>query len=192
LKRTWEVVTNGPRQTRAIGRALGTVLQTGDIVALAGPLGAGKTQFVQGLAAGLGVPREEPVVSPTFVLVREYLGRLKLYHIDAYRLGGPDELLALGFEELAAETGAVVVIEWADRTRNAIPPRACWVQLEHRAPRERRIRLSWPAARRLAAVRAKMGKRGSHEAHAVDTGGRGRETTRRLGVRDGRRRAGRQ
>lgn len=191
MKRVWELVTSGPGRTHAVGRALGRVLQPGDVVALAGPLGAGKTHFVQGLAAGLNVPAGEPVVSPTFVLVREYIGRLKLYHIDAYRLTGPGELLALGFEEMLAEPGSVVVVEWADRTRPAIPARACWVRLDHVAPTRRRIRITWPAARRLAAAREGLSRRRPNRPRRVDTGHRPRDTTRRSCASGGRRRAGR-
>lgn len=157
MNASWEHVTHDPDQTRRIGRALGAVLKGGEFVALEGPLGAGKTQFVKGLATGLGVPEDEPVVSPTFVLVREYVGRLKLYHFDAYRLSGAAELLALGLEEMAADPQAVLAIEWADRTPAAIPGQACRVELTHAGADERRLRIQWDDAERLAALQQALG-----------------------------------
>jgi tRNA threonylcarbamoyladenosine biosynthesis protein TsaE len=151
-----EHVSNSSVQTFAWGRALGELLVEGDCVALSGPLGAGKTQFIKGVAAGIGVAEEEPVVSPTFVLVREYLGQLKLYHIDVYRLSGAAELLSLGFEEMLAEPGAVVALEWADRTPEAIPASACRIALAHASPTARRCRVEWADAVRLAALRARL------------------------------------
>ena len=79
----------------------------------------------------MGVPQDEPIVSPTFVLIREYVGRLKLYHIDAYRLSGSEELLALGLEEMFDEPDAVVAIEWADRVSEIVPDKAITVALSH-------------------------------------------------------------
>jgi tRNA threonylcarbamoyladenosine biosynthesis protein TsaE len=124
-------VSAAPEQTRAAGEALGRLLRGGDVVALSGPLGAGKTEFAKGLAAGLGVSADQPVVSPTFVLAREYAGRLRLYHLDAYRLSGASELLALGFEEMCADPAGVVAIEWADRAADAVPAHAIRVSLDH-------------------------------------------------------------
>lgn len=152
----WERVSSSPDETLALGRVLGSLMHGSDFVALTGPLGAGKTQLIKGLAAGLGVPVNEPVVSPTFVLVREYAGRLTLYHIDAYRLGGPDELLALGLEEMCAEANAVVAVEWADRTAAAVPPHACWIELEHAGRQSRRIRIRWPDEQRIVELRTQL------------------------------------
>jgi tRNA threonylcarbamoyladenosine biosynthesis protein TsaE len=98
-------------ETSAAGRRLGKVVEAGDVLLLTGTLGAGKTVLVQGLAAGLGSPAE--VVSPTFVLVRQYPGRLELVHADLYRLDRPEEAEALGLLELSA--GGVLAVEWADR-----------------------------------------------------------------------------
>jgi len=144
-------VTKSPQETFALGQALGQVLRGGDFLALTGPLGAGKTHLVKGIAAGLGVLDDEPVVSPTFVLIREYRGRLKLYHIDAYRLHGPAELLSLGLDEIIAEPDAVTALEWADRVTDAIPAGACWVDMDHLDRRQRRVRVRWDEAQRLAA-----------------------------------------
>ncbi len=144
---TRELLSRSPEETFALGAALGRLLRGGDFLALTGPLGAGKTQFIKGVALGIGVPADEPVVSPTFVLVREYAGRLKLYHIDAYRLGGMDELLALGLEEMQADPGAVVALEWADRVTESIPEHACCVELEHAGERQRRLRIGWSPER---------------------------------------------
>ena len=104
--------------TRAIGAALAGLLGPGDVVGLAGDLGAGKTRLVQGAAAALGV--EGPVLSPTFMLVREYDGDPPVHHVDAYRLSGPLELEDLGLEDILSPD-AVVFVEWADRVAAALP-----------------------------------------------------------------------
>jgi len=136
------------RQTLLYGQALGESLKAGDLVAISGPLGVGKTQLVKGIALGLRVPADEPVVSPSFVLVREYRGCLKLYHVDAYRLRSTAELLALGWDEMREQPDSIVVIEWADRVPEAIPEDAFQVELEHDGPTARRIRLAVTDQRR--------------------------------------------
>ncbi len=145
-----------PAHTFAVGKALGTALQGGDFLALCGPLGAGKTHLVKGLAVGLGVPADEPVVSPTFVLCREYDGNLKLYHIDAYRLGSADELVALGLDEMLNEPNAVLAVEWADRVTPAVPPAACWLELAHDGAETRHLTVRWSDTDRRDAVAAAL------------------------------------
>ena len=99
-------------QTHRLGALLGGLLHPGDVVLLEGPLGAGKTALTQGIGAGLGV--RETINSPTFTLLKEYMGRLPLYHFDLYRIEDPEELFALGFEDYFGGEG-VCVVEWADR-----------------------------------------------------------------------------
>ncbi len=142
--------------TKAIAAALAGLLEPGDVVGLTGDLGAGKTRFVQGAAAALGV--EEPVVSPTFMLVREYDGRVPVNHVDAYRLSGSAELEDLGIEEVLPPD-TVTFVEWADRVVDALPP--SWLELAlHTRPDEvREIRLrphgaAW--SRRLPRVRSAL------------------------------------
>src|SRR5580693_7392852 len=105
--------------TSALGHALADVLPAGTTVALCGTLGAGKTRLVQAIAEGLGVNRRD-VVSPTFVLIQEYGGRRKIYHIDAYRLRDDDEFQQLGPDEYF-ESDGLVLIEWADRVERSLP-----------------------------------------------------------------------
>ncbi len=109
-------------QTEEIAAALAGRLRGGECLALHGDLGAGKTQFVRGLVGGLGGdPRA--VSSPTFVLLNVYGGgRLTVYHLDAYRVHGADDFEAIGFDELLEQDDAVVVVEWADRVRELLPP----------------------------------------------------------------------
>jgi tRNA threonylcarbamoyladenosine biosynthesis protein TsaE len=108
-----ELITTSAAETEAEGERLGAHLKPGDLVLLAGPLGAGKTTFVRGLARGAG--SDAHVASPTFQLVRRYRGRVNLAHVDLYRLDGSAELSDLGLDELLDE-GAVVV-EWGDRLK---------------------------------------------------------------------------
>jgi tRNA threonylcarbamoyladenosine biosynthesis protein TsaE len=144
-------------QTLAWGQALGEALAGGDTVALSGPLGAGKTHLTKGIARGVGVPAEEPVVSPTFVLVREYAGRLRLYHVDAYRLGDIEELRAIGLEEMIDDPAGCTVIEWADRFPDLLPPTACRIDLSHVDASSRLLEATFavaPTAETLAALDA--------------------------------------
>ena len=109
-------------ETREAGRQLAGLLRGGEVLSLEGPLGAGKTTFVKGLAEGLGC-RAEEVSSPTFTLVHEYPdGRLPLVHLDLYRLDSADELAALGFDDLLAGT-TIAALEWGDKFPEALPPR---------------------------------------------------------------------
>lgn len=128
--------------TRLLGKALGRVLRPGDVVGLVGELGAGKTTFVQGVAQGLQV--RGYVASPTFTLVREYQGRLRLYHVDFFRIE-PEELDAIGFDDLL-DAGGAVVVEWADRAAHRLPRDCLWVSITGTGgePRALRARATGP------------------------------------------------
>ena len=114
-------------ETQALGRRLGELLQPGTFIALIGPLGAGKTTFVQGVAEGICV--EGAITSPTFVLMRLHRGRVPLAHADAYRLAGATDLAELGVEELQGE--CVVALEWADTIPDELPDDRIEVRIEY-------------------------------------------------------------
>ncbi len=125
-------------ETIATGRSYGQNAAKGDVFALIGDLGAGKTQFVKGFVAGLGSSAE--VTSPTFVLVHEYRdGRLPVYHFDFYRLDDSDAVLRLGFDDYVFGDG-VSLIEWADRYPDLIPKEAKWLSFELEGENARVIR----------------------------------------------------
>jgi tRNA threonylcarbamoyladenosine biosynthesis protein TsaE len=154
-----KVLTRSVEETRAVGERLGeTLLRPGDLVVLAGPLGSGKTAFAQGVARGLGVT--DPVVSPTFTIVREYVGRVPLAHVDVYRLERLQELHDLGFDEILDDR--VTLVEWGDAAGPLLPPDRLEVRLEMSDDdeEEREIRIaahgdSWQGrARRLAELQA--------------------------------------
>jgi tRNA threonylcarbamoyladenosine biosynthesis protein TsaE len=116
-----EIISHSPAETEALGEQFGRAAKHGWVIALSGDLGAGKTQFVKGLARGLGVTAR--VHSPTFTLVNEYGGgRLKLFHLDLYRLETPAQILSAGIEEFFSPDGAAV-IEWAERLESAVSSR---------------------------------------------------------------------
>jgi tRNA threonylcarbamoyladenosine biosynthesis protein TsaE len=114
------LVSRSAAATTRLGRRLGALLQHGDVVALVGDLGAGKTQLTRGACEGAGVAPGD-VSSPTFAIVQTYRGRLPIHHADLYRLGDLDELYATGFMDLLGGEGALLV-EWADRIEGWLPP----------------------------------------------------------------------
>jgi len=124
-------ISQSADETIAHGRAHAAALRRGDILALCGDLGAGKTHFVKGLAAALGATAS--VTSPTFTLIHEYLGgRLPLYHFDFYRLEDEDEALKIGLDEYLNGDG-VCVIEWGDKFPGLLPAHTQWLRFSHRA-----------------------------------------------------------
>jgi tRNA threonylcarbamoyladenosine biosynthesis protein TsaE len=132
-----------PADTAAAGEALGRTLGSGDVVALYGELGAGKTCFVQGLARGLDV--RVNATSPTFVMVNEYRGRLPVHHVDAYRAATLTELIDLGLLDLLGGVG-VTVVEWADRAEALLPDRTVRVRIEGLGDEPRTIAIEDPRA----------------------------------------------
>jgi len=134
-----------------LGRRLGGQLEPRHVLALVGPLGAGKTLLTRGLAEGVGSTGR--VTSPTFKLVNEYEGRVRLYHVDAYRLRGAEDLVALGCDELFDGDGAAAV-EWADRVAAALPADHLRVDIAITGERSRRLELTaaGPNAARLLAA----------------------------------------
>ena len=133
-----EFITNSPEQTEAVGAALGKVLQPGTILAYRGDLGAGKTAFTRGLARGLGYT--EPVTSPTYTIVNEYLGgRLPLFHFDMYRLRSADDLWDIGWEDYL-DRGGVCAVEWSENVAEAMEG-AIRVRIEKLGEDRRRITL---------------------------------------------------
>jgi len=125
----FELVTDSVDETLALGARIGERLTPNSVIALIGTLGSGKTHLVKGIARGDRTPPDIAVNSPTFVIVNEYPGALRLFHIDAYRLSGPAELDALGFDEMCQSNGAVLV-EWADRVIDALPLDHLTIEIE--------------------------------------------------------------
>ena len=123
---TTELRTTSAEETEAAGARLAAGLRPGDVVALVGELGAGKTCFIQGLVRGLGATTR--ATSPTFVLINQYRGRLPIYHVDAYRTESLVELVDLGVSELLDGEG-VTVVEWADKLLPLLPPRTIEVRI---------------------------------------------------------------
>lgn len=113
--------TTSPPDTIALGKHIGSRLRGGEVFAVQGPLGSGKTHLIKGIALGAGAEQMDQVNSPTFVLVNEYQGRLDIYHIDAYRLDNPRDFEMLGFDDLLYE-GSVVLVEWADKVHSVMAP----------------------------------------------------------------------
>ena len=134
-------ISNSAKETEAIAAQVAKSLKGGECIALDGELGAGKTQFVRGLVAALGGDPHS-VSSPTYVLLNIYdRGRLKVFHLDAYRVGGADDFEAIGFAELLEQRG-VVVVEWAERVHDLLPKSVIRVKIEAVGETERQIEVS--------------------------------------------------
>ena len=113
-----QFITNSPAETEAVGAALSRVLSPGTVIAYRGDLGAGKTAFTRGLARGLGV--NDPVTSPTYTIVNEYLGgRMPLFHFDMYRLHSAEDLWDIGWEDYL-ERGGICAVEWSENVADAM------------------------------------------------------------------------
>ncbi len=128
-----EVGSRSADETRALGVRLASLLRPGDVVVLSGDLGAGKTVLAKGIAAGLGVT--EPVVSPTFTIVREYEGDIPLQHLDVYRLDHFQEVIDLGLDELL-DGHAVTIVEWGEAVSALLPTDRLEVSLTRLPPEE--------------------------------------------------------
>src|SRR5438045_4821896 len=127
--------------TERLGRRVGVLLFPGAVVALVGPLGAGKTHLTRAVAEGLGVRNPAAVNSPTFVLIQEYPARLPIYHFDAYRLSGPREFAELGVEEYFHGDG-VCLVEWADKVEATLPADHLRIEIEIVDENRRRFKLA--------------------------------------------------
>ncbi len=153
------VVTHSEEETRHLGALLGEILRPGDVVALVGPLAAGKTRFVQGIARGMGITR--PITSPTFILMNIYRaqdGRI-LCHVDCYRLNDPvEEGYQLGLDEQVRGED-ICVIEWAERVRSLLPEDVLWVEFQQVDDEARRLQFRAGGARsreRLQQLRERL------------------------------------
>ena len=131
--------TKSPAETKGLGERIGKLLLPGDTIALIGELGSGKTVLTKGIARGLGI-KGDPVRSPSFVLIKEYAGKVPLFHFDLYRLKKPEELNTIGYEEYFSGKG-VVVIEWAERAKNFLPEEYLKIKISFLKKNERKISL---------------------------------------------------
>jgi tRNA threonylcarbamoyladenosine biosynthesis protein TsaE len=140
-----EIVTRGPEETIRLGKSLGELLRPGDVVALIGDLGAGKTTLAKGIAAGAGVEDESEVTSPTFVLVNEYQGRFPVYHADLYRLQEAPEVEDLGWEEFIFGEG-ISLLEWAEKIPEILPEERIEIRIFWIGPEERKFLIAGKGA----------------------------------------------
>jgi tRNA threonylcarbamoyladenosine biosynthesis protein TsaE len=124
------IQTKNTSETIRLGKRIGEHLRPGDVVALAGELGTGKTQLIKGVAAGVGIGKPTYVTSPSFTLINEYTGKIPFYHIDLYRLKSEKEAEELGLEELFQSKG-ITVVEWADKIPSLLPNEILWINIHY-------------------------------------------------------------
>ncbi|KFZ44779.1 hypothetical protein DS62_00940 [Smithella sp. SC_K08D17] len=151
-----EIISESARQTEEIACFIGRELREGDVLALSGELGSGKTCFTGGLARGLGVSDKYQITSPTFTLINEYPARCKLYHFDVYRLNSYSEFEDLGYEEYFCGKG-IVVIEWAEKIIQILPADAFFISFEYIDENKRKIVIKGLKGRLKEWVRYKSG-----------------------------------
>ncbi len=137
----FNIISSSADKTIELGRKIGSQLKGGEVIAVCGSLGSGKTHLIKGIAAGAGAKDRRNVNSPTFVIVNEYAGRLDIYHIDAYRLNSVSEFEMLGFDDFCYPR-SVVLIEWADKIESALQAiDYIRIELEHTGENERKIHI---------------------------------------------------
>lgn len=140
-KAVFVTTTSNEKETVELGRKIGALLGPGDVIALTGSLGAGKTTLVKGLATGLGIGDTRKVRSASFLLIAEYKARIPIYHFDAYRLEGASEMYDLGCDEIFWGDG-VSVVEWADRVEGCLPEDYLKISMFIEGPTARRVEVS--------------------------------------------------
>ena len=132
--------TKSTSETIRIGKSIGSLLMSGDVVALVGELGTGKTQFIKGLATGVGVGKPTYISSPSFTLINEYAGKVPFYHIDLFRLKSEREAEELGLEEYF-KGGGITAIEWADKMPSFLPQEMLWIHMRYTGKQTRSIEM---------------------------------------------------
>ena len=132
--------TKSTSETIRIGKSIGSLLMPGDVVALVGELGTGKTQFIKGLAVGVGVGKPTYISSPSFTLINEYAGKVPFYHIDLFRLKSEKEAEELGLEEYF-QGGGITAIEWADKIPSFLPQEMLWIHIRYTGKHTRSIEM---------------------------------------------------
>lgn len=140
-----EILTKSAKETQKLGEKLATDLKGGQILALYGELGSGKTTFVQGLARGLGIRRR--IISPTFVFIRQYpvtdhRSLITFYHVDLYRIDKIEDTRGLGLEEILSDPGDVTAIEWAEKIKKILPKKRIDIYFEYVKNNQRRIKIN--------------------------------------------------
>ena len=158
LKRTqknrpW--ISRSAAETVRLGKAFARTLRPGDVLCLEGGLGAGKTTFVKGVALGLGLTKTDEVKSPTFVIMHIYPARIPVYHFDLYRLGGGEDLEAIGFEDFANDGRAVTCVEWAEKAPGLLPPEHLLIELGYLSDNGRRLEMR-PSGKRYRELLARL------------------------------------
>jgi len=143
-----EIFTQSAQETKKLGESFADCLKSGNatwqVLALTGELGAGKTTFVQGFAKGLGIKKR--ILSPTFVMMRSYklrnLPYKNFYHVDLYRAEGEKDIKNLGLKEIFFDKQNIIVVEWAERIKNALPKNTCWLKFEYEKETKRKITIT--------------------------------------------------
>jgi tRNA threonylcarbamoyladenosine biosynthesis protein TsaE len=159
--------THSPRETFRLGKRIGSRLEPGDVIALVGELGTGKTHLIQGLAAGAGIGRSSYVSSPSFTLIHEYAGKVPFYHIDLYRLAAEKEAEALGLEDYVGGKG-ITAIEWADKIPSLLPREILMIRLSYLGEHSRSVEIAAVGTHYEAILGPLSGGHGWGEEHEKD------------------------
>ncbi len=141
IKNQIQITTTASKQTQDLGRKIGSLIQSATIIALSGDLGSGKTTLIQGISAGLDVPADYYITSPTYTLINQYPGRLPLFHVDLYRIENPESLHDIGLYDILQEN-AVIALEWAERLDRSTLTEYIFIEMEFVSDNSRKLTLT--------------------------------------------------
>lgn len=134
--------TKSPKETTQLGKRIGRKLKEGDVIILLGELGTGKTQLIKGIAEGIGIKNSRYVKSPSFTFINEYNGKIKLYHIDLYRIKDENEALELGLEEILFGQKGITAIEWAEKIPSLLPDELLMIKIKYTGKFNRSVEIT--------------------------------------------------